>query len=127
MHDIGVVAVHKDGRFGFKILAGGGLGHKPYHAITVEEFVEEKDLLASMEAILTLHNKYSDRKRRARARIKFLTDKIGVEGYLEKYRDELARTKVAYADYDYPKGEWRAGNFDFVFFFLGVFCGVFFQ
>src|SRR3569623_168543 len=67
MHDIGVVAVHKDGRFGFKILAGGGLGHKPYHALTVEEFVEEKELLASMEAILTLHNKYSDRKRRARA------------------------------------------------------------
>src|SRR3569623_2195485 len=70
MHDIGGVAVHKDGRFGFKVLAGGGLGHKPYHAITVEEFVEEKDLLASMEAIMTLPNNYSDRKRRARARIK---------------------------------------------------------
>lgn len=112
MHDIGVVAVNKDGRFGFKILAGGGLGHKPYHAITVEEFVEEKDLLASMEAILTLHNKYSDRKRRARARIKFLVDKFTPEGFLEKYREELARTKVAYADYDYPKGEWRPGNFD---------------
>ena len=111
MHDIGVVAVNKNGRFGFKILAAGGLGHKPYHAITVEEFVEEKDLLASMEAIITLHNKYSDRKRRARARIKFLTDKFGVEGFLEKYREELARTKVAYADHDYPKGEWRAGNF----------------
>lgn len=112
MHDIGVIAVNKGGRFGFKILAAGGLGHKPYHAITVEEFVEEKDLLASMEAIITLHNKYSDRKRRARARIKFLTDKFGAEGFLEKYREELARTKVAYADYDYPKGEWRAGNFD---------------
>jgi len=112
MHDIGVVAVHKDGRFGFKILAGGGLGHKPYHAITVEEFVEEKDLLASMEAILTLHNKYSDRKRRARARIKFLVDKFTPEGFLEKYREELARTKVAYADYDYPKGEWSPGNFN---------------
>lgn len=112
MHDIGVIAVNKSGRFGFKILAAGGLGHKPYHAITVEEFVEERDLLASMEAIITLHNRYSDRKRRARARIKFLTDKFGVEGFLEKYREELARAKVAYADYDYPKGGWRAGNFN---------------
>src|SRR3569623_33579 len=112
MHDIGVVAVHKDGRFGFKVLAGGGLGHKPYHAITVEEFVEEKDLLASMEAILTLHNKYSDRKRRARARIKILVDKFTPEGIHEKYRDALARTKDAYADIEYPKGEWSPGNFN---------------
>src|SRR3569623_1845601 len=88
MHDIGVVAVHKDGRFGFKVLAGGGLGHKPYHAITVEEFVEEKDLLASMEAILTLHNKYSDRKRRARAPNKLLVDKFTPERFLAKYREE---------------------------------------
>lgn len=109
MHDLGVVAVNNNGRFGFKILAGGGLGHKPRHAITVEEFIEERDLLASMEALLTLHNKYSDRKRRARARIKFLVDKFGAEGFLEKYREELARTKVAYADYDTPKGQWQAG------------------
>ena len=106
IHDIGVVAVQRDGRFGFKIMAGGGLGHKPHHALTVEEFVEEKDLLASMEAIITLHNKYSDRKRRARARIKFLVDKFGPEGFIEKYREELARTRVAYADYAHPKGEW---------------------
>src|SRR3569833_3405396 len=122
MHDIGVIAVNKGGRFGFKILAAGGLGHNPYHAITVEELVEEKDLLASMEAIITQHNKNSDRKRRARARIKFLTDKFGVEGFLEKYRDALARTKVAYADYDYPKGEWRVGFFVSVFLFFGVLC-----
>ena len=109
IHDIGVVAVQRDGRFGFKVMAGGGLGHKPHHALTVEEFIEEKDLLASMEAIITLHNKYSDRKRRARARIKFLVDKFGPEGFIEKYREELARTKVAYADYAYPKGEWAQG------------------
>ena len=109
IHDLGVVAVHQNGRFGFKILAGGGLGHKPHHALTVEEFIEEKDLLASMEAIITLHNKYSDRKRRARARIKFLVDKFGPEGFIEKYREELARTKVAYADYDYPKADWAQG------------------
>jgi sulfite reductase beta subunit-like hemoprotein/TusA-related sulfurtransferase len=109
MHDLAVVATHKDGRFGFKIMAAGGLGHKPYHALTVEEFVEEKDLLACMEAVITLHNKYSDRKRRARSRVKFLVDKFSPEGFLEKYREELVRTKAAYADYDYAKGQWARG------------------
>lgn len=109
MHDLAVVAVKKDGKFGFKVMAGGGLGHKPREAIVVEEFIEEKDLLASMEAVITLHNRYSDRKKRAKSRIKFLVDRFGAEGFLEKYREEYARTQPALADIDYPRGTWSAG------------------
>ena len=65
MHDMGIVAVHNGDRFGFKVLAGGGLGHKPHEAIVVEEFIEEKDLLLVMEAVISLHNRYSDRVKRA--------------------------------------------------------------
>ena len=109
MHDLGVIAVNNNGRFGFKIVAGGGLGHKPHHAITVEEFIEEKELLPCIEALLALHNRYSDRKRRAKARIKFLVDKFGAEGFVEKYREELARTRTAYEGQPYPQGQWAAG------------------
>ena len=109
MHDMGVIAVRNGERFGFKVLAGGGLGHKPHEAIVVEEFIEEKDLLLVMEAIISLHNRYSDRVKRAKARIKFLVDKFGAEGFVEKYREELARTKAALATQDYPQGAWSAG------------------
>jgi len=109
MHDMGIVAVRSGDRFGFKVLAGGGLGHKPHEAILVEEFIEEKDLLIVMEAIISLHNRYSDRVKRAKSRIKFLVDKFGPEGFIEKYREELARTKEALAAQDYPKGDWDAG------------------
>lgn len=109
MHDMGIVAVRNGDRFGFKVLAGGGLGHKPHEAIVVEEFVEEKDLLLVMEAVVSLHNRYSDRIKRAKARIKFLVDKFGPEGFIEKYREELARTKTALATQDYPTGEWSGG------------------
>ena len=110
MHDMGIVAVNNGGRFGFKVLAGGGLGHKPHEAIVVEEFVEEKDLLLVMEAIISLHNRYSDRVKRAKARIKFLVDKFGAEGFIEKYREELTRTRAALARQDYPQGTWSAGD-----------------
>lgn len=109
MHDMGIVAVRDGDRFGFKVLAGGGLGHKPHEAIVVEEFIEEKDLLPVMEAIISLHNRYSDRVKRAKARIKFLVDKFGPEGFVEKYREELGRTKAALATLEYPRGEWSAG------------------
>ncbi len=113
IHDLGVVAIKQNGVPGFKILAGGGLGHKPRHAITVEEFIPEKQLLASMEAIISLHNRYSNRRMRAKSRIKFLVDKFGKEGFVEKYREELARTITALADKTLPAAEWvepQSGN-----------------
>lgn len=110
MHDVGVVATHKDGRFGFKVMAGGGLGHKPHEALVVEPFLEEKDLLPCMEAVIALHHRYSDRKRRAKARVKFLVDRFGADGFLEKYREEYARTKAAFINQDYPQGDWKLGQ-----------------
>ncbi|MGA7749747.1 MAG: nitrite/sulfite reductase, partial [Gallionella sp.] len=107
LHDAGVVAVKKDGRHGFMVKAGGGLGHKPRESIVVEEFIPEHELLYSLEALVTLHNKYSDRTKRAKSRIKFLVERFGVDGFLEKYREEFERTKQALADQPYPKGEWR--------------------
>jgi sulfite reductase (ferredoxin) len=107
LHDAGVIAIKKDGQPGFKIKAGGGLGHKPRESIVVEEFIPERELLFSLEALVTLHNKYSDRTKRAKSRIKFLVERFGVEGFLEKYREEFERTRQALADKPYPKGEWR--------------------
>lgn len=109
IHDLGVVAIRQGTRFGFKVLVGGGLGHKPREAIEVESFIEEKDLLLVIEAVLTLHNKYSDRSKRAKSRIKFLVDKFGADGFIEKYREELARVKEVLVEQGYPKGEWTGG------------------
>lgn len=107
LHDCGVVAVNKDGQHGFRVRAGGGLGHKPRESIVVEEFIPESELLFSLEALVTLHNKYSDRTKRAKSRIKFLIERFGTDGFIEKYREEFARTRQALADQPYPQGKWR--------------------
>ncbi|MDH4233956.1 MAG: nitrite/sulfite reductase [Gallionella sp.] len=107
LHDCGVIAVNKNGRHGFMVKAGGGLGHKPREAIVVEEFIPESELLFSLEALVALHNKYSDRTKRAKSRIKFLVERFGEQGFLEKYREEFGRTRQALAEQPYPKGEWR--------------------
>ena len=112
LHDCGVIAVSKDGQPGFRIRAGGGLGHKPRESIVVEEFISESELMFAMEALVSLHNKYSDRTKRAKSRIKFLVERFGVEGFLEKYREEFVRTKQALAGQSYPQGEWRTPSGD---------------
>ena len=110
LHDCGVIAVKQDGKPGFRIRAGGGLGHKPRESIVVEEFIPEHELLFAMEALVTLHNKYSDRTKRAKSRIKFLVERFGAEGFIAKYREEFDRTRQALADQPYPQGEWRTAS-----------------
>jgi len=93
IHDLAVIAVKKEGAVGFKVLAGGGLGHKPREAIVLEEFVEEARIIAIVESIITLHNRYSDRKKRAKSRLKFLVERFGEENFKEKYRRILDATE----------------------------------
>ena len=107
IHDLALIATRRGDKAGFTVLAGGGLGHKPHEAITVAEFIEERDLLPAMEAVITLHNKYSDRTKRAKSRIKFLVDRFGEAGFIERFNEEFARTRAALAGKPVPKGEWR--------------------
>src|SRR5690606_21952781 len=37
-------------------------------------------------------------------------DKFGVDGFIEKYREELVRVKEVLAEQDYPKGVWAGGK-----------------
>lgn len=110
LHDLGIVAVRRGEQFGFRLLAGGGLGHKPREAIVVAEFVEERDLLPAMEAVIALHNRHSDRTKRAKSRIKFLVERFGPEGFVDRFREEFARTRSALAARKHPAGRWQTGD-----------------
>lgn len=107
IQDLGVIAVRKEGRPGFRLLVGGGLGSKPRKAMVLEEFIEEWQLLPAIEAVIVLHDKHSDRERKARSRIKFLVEDFGEAGFIQRYREELARTCAAFDADLAPRGVWR--------------------
>jgi len=107
LHDMAVVAIEREGKKGFKLMAGGGLGHKPRQAITVAEFLEEGELMAAMEAVVRLHHRYSDRTKRAKSRIKFLVERFGAEGFIEKFREEFAVTRAAVDTHPSEPLQWR--------------------
>src|SRR5690606_35568907 len=56
LQDLGVVATRRGGERGFKLLAGGGLGHKRREAIVVRDFVPEAELIQAIEAVDELYN-----------------------------------------------------------------------
>jgi len=107
MHDAGFIATHKDGRPGFKVWAAGGLSSQPMSAILLEEFIEESELFVVGEALMRIHFKYSERKRRARARMKYVAQKLGAEGFIEEYRKQRAIIEKTHADDVFGEAHWR--------------------
>jgi len=99
--DLGFIATEKDGKKGFRILAGGGLGARPRSAVEILDFAEEHDLPAVQEAIARVHHKFSDRSNRNRSRLKFLVDRFGQEKLTELFLEEFARAKKL------PQRPWK--------------------
>lgn len=97
-HDIGCVARIRevDGRKqrGFAFYVGGGLGSVPHAAKLLEEFVPEEELLPMMQAVCRLFTKYGERENRARARLKFVIKKLGIEEFARLAREERLKLKA---------------------------------
>jgi len=108
MQDIGFIAMVRNGKRGFRVWAAGGLSAQPVSAMELEPFIEEKDVLLVGEALMRMHFKYSDRKQRARARLKYVMLKLGSQGFLEEYRRQRAEVEKTHrTDRGYPEAAWR--------------------
>jgi sulfite reductase (NADPH) hemoprotein beta-component len=91
VHDIGVQLKRNEaGELGFEVWAGGGMGRTPMVGQVIGEFVQWPDLLAYLEAIMRVYNKYGNRENKFKARIKILVKALGVERYRELTNQEFA-------------------------------------
>ena len=92
IHDMGMIAVTRteDGKEnrGFEMYVGGGLGAVPYQAKLFDTFVPPEELLPLAQAIARVFAARGEKKNRARARIKFLIQDLGIEKFKELVLEE---------------------------------------
>ena len=103
IHDIGFIPRVRDGVRGVEIRVGGGTSIMPRIAPTLYEFVEldNGDYLKVTEAALRIFDRQDWlRVNRARARIKVLVDKIGMDAFRELVDEELEGDWVEERDFD---------------------------
>ena len=91
MHDIGAVARVRDGVEGFQVLVGGGLGSLPHQAKVYSEFVPAGEMLPLAQAISRVFARFGEKKNRAKARMKFLIAKQGIDEFRRLVEEERAR------------------------------------
>ncbi|HRB69023.1 MAG TPA: nitrite/sulfite reductase, partial [Chitinophagales bacterium] len=94
LHDIGFIPRIQNGERGFKVVVGGGLGAQPFMAFPVHEFLHEDLVIPFVEACLRVFDRYGERTRRNKARLKYLIKDIGIEKYMELVAIEQKATKV---------------------------------
>jgi sulfite reductase (ferredoxin) len=103
IHDVAFIARERDGVKGFEMRIGGGTSIMPRIAPTLVDFVRADDgeYLKYTEAVLRIFDRQDWlRVNRARARIKVLVDKIGIEQMRELVEQELEGDWVGERDFD---------------------------
>jgi sulfite reductase beta subunit-like hemoprotein len=103
IHDIAFIPRVRDGVKGVEVRVGGGTSIMPRIAPTLYDFVEldNGDYLKVSEAVFRIFDRQEWlRVNRARARIKVLIDKIGIDAFREQVEEELQGDWVAERDFD---------------------------
>ena len=89
-HDIGLqLRRDPEGRVGFRVLVGGGMGRTPVIGTVVREFLPWQQILVFIEAIVRVYNRYGRRDNLFKARIKILVKAEG-ERFVQAVNDEFA-------------------------------------
>lgn len=103
-HDLGAVALTQeiDGKIerGFRVVVGGGLGAVPVEAKVLREFCPAEELLPLSQAVARVFARLGEKNSRARARIKFLIQKLGIDEFKRLVDEERANLR--------PDERWNA-------------------
>ncbi|MCM4157175.1 HEPN domain-containing protein [Gramella sp. AN32] len=88
IHDLGFIAKQQDGKRGFKVMLGGGLGSQPRHADELYDFLPAEEIIPLIEGVLRVFDRYGERSKRLKARMKFLIKDIGKEAFMELVEEQ---------------------------------------
>jgi sulfite reductase (NADPH) hemoprotein beta-component len=105
-HDIGLRIVRgPDGKNGFRVLVGGGMGRTPYVGQEIRSFLPKEHLLSYIESILRVYNLFGRRDNIHKARIKILVNQLGIDTFRDAVEADWEAThKTAI---DLPEDERR--------------------
>jgi sulfite reductase (ferredoxin) len=94
LHDFGFIPRIADDERGFKVVVGGGLGAQAILAQTAYEFLHEDHVIPFMEAALRVFDRYGERTRRHKARMKYLIKDLGLDKFMELVEKERTANKA---------------------------------
>ncbi|WP_170523933.1 nitrite/sulfite reductase [Ruegeria arenilitoris] len=99
-HDIGLQLVERDGVLGARVLVGGGLGRTPMIGKELSDFVAFDDLLAYLEATVSVWNQIGRRDNKYKARIKITVHEHGIDAIRSKVNERFLQVRPQFKGAD---------------------------
>jgi sulfite reductase (NADPH) hemoprotein beta-component len=94
IHDLALRLHHNEaGELGFEVMVGGGLGRTPFLAKTIKPFLQRRDVLSYVEAVLRTYNQFGRRDNIYKARIKILVHELGIDAFSKEVDAEWQSIK----------------------------------
>lgn len=94
-HDLGFVAkLGPDGKPGFEVFAGGGLGREARPALKLFDFAPAKDVFKIAIALGDLFSEHGDRNDRNSARIRFIVKRLGEDAFKKLFFEYYAKAEA---------------------------------
>ena len=97
--DIGLVPDLKDGKKGFRIYLGGGLGAASFIGHLLEDFTSEEQLLSTCMATIRLFDRLGNRDNMARNRMRYLVNEIGWEKFQKMVLKERTIVEMTISEF----------------------------
>lgn len=93
VNDMGFIGVLDGGKPMFRLWLAGGMGGQPALGIPYDELVAPEEVLYYVEAMVRLFMAEGDYTNKARARVRFIPRRMGVEAFMECYKKHLDDVK----------------------------------
>ena len=99
-HDIGLRIVQQDGKTGFQVIIGGGLGRTPMVGQVIRDFLPKADLLPYVEAVVSVYNLLGRRDNKYKARIKITLHETGLDAVRDQVEARFAQLRPLFDGVD---------------------------
>ncbi|MGZ5489293.1 MAG: nitrite/sulfite reductase [Nitrososphaeraceae archaeon] len=97
--DIGLVPDLRDGKKGFRIYLGGGLGAASFIGHLLEDFTPEEQLLSTCMATIRLFDRLGNRDNMARNRMRYLVNETGWEKFQKMVLKERTIVEMTVSEF----------------------------
>lgn len=111
LHDLGLIPIVKNNDVGFRVVIAGGLGAQPVLAEVISEFLPANQLLKFGEALLRVFDKFGERNKRHKARLKYLIKEEGLDFVKQQIEYHLQFTQAPELNLDVQLNKTEAPNF----------------
>jgi sulfite reductase (ferredoxin) len=91
INDLGLVAQVRDGKPGFRVFVGGGMGAESRVGDLLADWIPGSEVIRTAETVRRLFDRLGDRRNRRQARLRFVLKRIGLDEFKKLFDAERAK------------------------------------